>query len=558
MGWEDWSYLGTVTLAGGLARALRRGLPEGWRLRLEARPPEDLPSGWLWLHAVSVGELLLAEGVLGWLRAQGYAVHVTTGTPAGLELLARRLPLWNQAGPRVTGGGFPLDDPTGLRPFLETPPGAFIALETELWPNLMRALAARGIPRMIVNGRLTGRSLDRGGHWVPLAASRLTAVAARDEASAEAFRRLGAPRVALGGNLKADLPPPNPLHVGWDPLRQAWGKVRVLVAGNTVVVKPSSDTPVMAARLFAMAEEAGFPPGVMNLTPGAGGELGDHLVTHAATRFVAFTGSAAVGLRMNALIARVEPPRRWLTRLVAELGGKNAILVDETADLDAASSGILRSAFGFQGQKCSACSRLVVDHRVKDRLLEQLIAKAKRLPVADPWEDPCVFTGPVANQGACRDILKAIETSRGEARLLLGGHRLDRDGYFIEPTIFDGVPVDGFLGQEEVFGPVLGVIAVASFEQALAVGNATRYGLTGAVYSQAPERLAQARSDFHVGNLYLNRGCTGAMVGVHPFGGFNLSGTDSKAGGPDYLLNFTQGQTVSERVTVLRVPGIGA
>lgn len=234
MGWEDWSYLGTVSLAGGLARALCRGLPEGWRLRLEAHPPEDLPSGWIWLHAVSVGELLLAEGVLGWLRGQGYVVHVTTGTPAGLELLARRLPLWNQAGPGVTGGGFPLDDPTGLGPFLETPPGAFIALETELWPNLMRALAARDIPRMIVNGRLTGRSLERGGHWVSLAASRLTAVAARDEASAEAFRRLGAPRVALGGNLKADLPPPNPLHVGWDPLRHAWGKVRVLVAGNTV------------------------------------------------------------------------------------------------------------------------------------------------------------------------------------------------------------------------------------------------------------------------------------------------------------------------------------
>lgn len=330
-----------------------------------------------------------------------------------------------------------------------------------------------------------------------------------------------------------------------------------VVAGNTVVVKPSSDTPVMAARLFALAEEAGFPPGVLNLTPGAGGEIGDHLVTHPDARFVAFTGSADVGLRINELIARADPRRRWLTRLVAEMGGKNAILVDETADLETASAGILRSAFGFQGQKCSACSRLVVDRRVKDELLERLIARTRRLPLADPWEDPCVFTGPVANQGACRDILRAIEAGKSEARLVLGGHRVDRDGTFIEPTIFDGVPAAGFLGQEEVFGPLLGVIEVASFDQALAVGNGTRYGLTGAVYSQVPERLAQARREFHVGNLYLNRGCTGAMVGVHPFGGFNLSGTDSKAGGPDYLLNFTQGKTISERLTDLRTPGLG-
>ena len=234
MQWEDLSYLGTVTLAGGLARAMRRGLPEGWRLRLEARPPENLPSGWIWLHAVSVGELLLAEGVLGWLRDHGHPIHVTTGTPAGLELLEKRLPAWNQGGSQVTGGAFPLDDPAGLRAFMEPPPGAFIALETELWPNLLRELEVRGIPRVIVNGRLTGRSLDRGGAWMRAAAGRLTVVAARDEASAEAFRHLGAPRVELGGNLKADLPPPNPLHEGWEPLRQAWARAKVLVAGNTV------------------------------------------------------------------------------------------------------------------------------------------------------------------------------------------------------------------------------------------------------------------------------------------------------------------------------------
>lgn len=330
-----------------------------------------------------------------------------------------------------------------------------------------------------------------------------------------------------------------------------------VVAGNTVVVKPSSDTPVIAAKLFAMAEEAGIPAGVLNFTPGSGSEIGDYLVTHPDTRFIAFTGSAEVGLRINELIARSDPRRKWMTRYVSEMGGKNAILVDETADLEAAASGIVRSAFGFQGQKCSACSRLVVDRRVKDRLLEMILEKTKQLPVADPWEDCCVFTGPVANQGAFRDILKAIEIGKGEARLVLGGKPMARDGYFIEPTIFDGVAAGGFLGQEEIFGPVLGVIEVDSFEQALEVGNGTRYGLTGAVYSQSLEHLDRARSEFHVGNLYLNRGCTGALVGVHPFGGFNLSGTDSKAGGPDYLLNFTQGKTVSERVTVLRAPGIG-
>ena len=234
MDWVDVSYLGAVTLAGGVARAVRRGLPEGWRVRLEARPPEDLPAGWIWLHAVSVGELMLAEGVLGWLRDQGHRIHVTTGTPAGLALLEKRLAGWDRGTARVTGGAFPLDDPQGLKPFLAAPPAAFIALETELWPNLLRTLDARGIPAAVVNGRLTERSLGRGAAWLRRAASHLTLVAARDEASVEAFRRLGARRVVLGGNLKADLPAPAPLHSGWEPLRRAWAQAPVLVAGNTL------------------------------------------------------------------------------------------------------------------------------------------------------------------------------------------------------------------------------------------------------------------------------------------------------------------------------------
>lgn len=330
-----------------------------------------------------------------------------------------------------------------------------------------------------------------------------------------------------------------------------------VVSGNTVVVKPSSDTPVIASKLFEMAREAGIPDGVINLTPGSGGEIGDYIVTHPQVRFVAFTGSAEVGLRINEYIAKPDPRRKWMTRYVSEMGGKNAILVDETADLDAASSGIVRSAFGFQGQKCSACSRVIVDRRVKAKLLDLVLEKARKLPVADPWEDCCVFVGPVANKGAFRDILQAIETGKGEARLVLGGSRIDRDGYFIEPTLFDNARAEGFLGQTEIFGPVAAFIEVDSFDQALEAANGTQFGLTGALYSQSIERLDRARSEFHVGNLYLNRGCTGALVGVHPFGGFNLSGTDSKAGGPDYLLNFTQGKTTSERVTVIRAPGIG-
>jgi 3-deoxy-D-manno-octulosonic-acid transferase len=230
----DLTYRGAVSLAGAAARACVRGLPEGWRVRLQAEAP-DLPAGhWVWLHAVSVGELLLADGLVGRLREAGHRVHVSTATPAGLELLARRLPGWEGGTGRISGGAFPLDDPAGLESFLLRPPGAFVALETELWPGLLETLEARGVPRLVVNGRLTAKSLTHGGPWLRRAAARLTLVAARDEASLDAFRRLGAPEVALGGNLKADLPTPRPLHEGWAALRTAWAGCPVLVAGNTV------------------------------------------------------------------------------------------------------------------------------------------------------------------------------------------------------------------------------------------------------------------------------------------------------------------------------------
>ncbi len=234
MEWVDASYVGAMSVVAGIARAVDRALPPAWQLRLRAEAPRNVKPGWIWVHAVSVGELILAQGILRFLLGQGHRVHVSTGTPAGLSLLNSRLFTWDPSGRLLSGGAFPVDDPRGLAPFFETPPGLFLALETEIWPNLLRTLESKGIPSVIVNGRLTARSLDRGGAWIRRAAQRLSFVAARDEESRQHFERLGAPRVALGGNLKADLPEPNPLHEGWAALRQAWADAPIWVAGNTV------------------------------------------------------------------------------------------------------------------------------------------------------------------------------------------------------------------------------------------------------------------------------------------------------------------------------------
>lgn len=226
------SYASLVNLAGGVARGLRRSLPDGWRMRLEAAPPADLPPGrWIWVHAVSVGELLLAEGLLGRLLGTGHRVHLTTGTMAGAALMKERLPRWDGASGLLSGGVFPVDDGHGLRPFFVAPPGTFIALETELWPNLLRAFRLRGIPAVVVNGRLTAKSR---GPFIASAVRDLSLVVARDAEGASAFQRLGAARVEIGGNLKADLPPPPPLHEGWNRLRAAWREAKVVVGGNTV------------------------------------------------------------------------------------------------------------------------------------------------------------------------------------------------------------------------------------------------------------------------------------------------------------------------------------
>jgi 1-pyrroline-5-carboxylate dehydrogenase len=320
-----------------------------------------------------------------------------------------------------------------------------------------------------------------------------------------------------------------------------------LVTGNTVVLKPSSDSPAIAYQLASILYEAGIPREVLSVVTGGGSTVGEALVRHPRTRFIAFTGSKAVGIRISELAGQVVPGQIWIKRAVLEMGGKDAIIVDSEADLDAALEGVVISAFGYQGQKCSACSRLILDEAVYDRFLERLVERTRALRVG-PAEQPENFMGPVINERAMQKILDYIAVGRQEGRLVAGGERLPGDGYFIAPTIIADVDPRARIAQEEIFGPVLAVIRARDFEHALAIANDTEYGLTGAVYSRNRAKLERAAEEFHVGNLYLNRKCTGALVGGHPFGGFNMSGTDSKAGGPDYLLLFLQGKVVSERL----------
>jgi 1-pyrroline-5-carboxylate dehydrogenase len=327
--------------------------------------------------------------------------------------------------------------------------------------------------------------------------------------------------------------------------------VATIVTGNTAVLKPASATPVIAAWLAELFnDELHLPAGVLNFLPGSGGAMGDALVDHPLTRFVAFTGSKEVGIRINQRAAAVQPDQKWLKRTVLEMGGKDAIIVDETADLDEAAAGIVASAFGYQGQKCSACSRAVIVAEVYDALLAKIVARAAQIDVRDPQFGPGVEMGPVIDDRALAKHLEYIEIGKEEGRLVTGGHALPNEagGYFLQPTIFADIAPTARLAQEEIFGPVLGVIRAQDFDDALAIANNTEYGLTGSVYSLRRDRLERARREFHVGNLYLNRKCTGALVGVNPFGGFNMSGTDSKAGGSDYLQLFMQAKVVSEKL----------
>jgi 1-pyrroline-5-carboxylate dehydrogenase len=321
-----------------------------------------------------------------------------------------------------------------------------------------------------------------------------------------------------------------------------------IVTGNTVVMKPSHDSPAIAAKFFEVLQEAGMPDGVVNFCPGSGSTFGAGLVEHPLTRFVAFTGSKEVGLDINQRAAKPQPGQKWIKRTILEMGGKDSIIVDADANLDAAVEGVAQAAFGFQGQKCSACSRAIVDEKIYDVFLERLKDRVAKITVGDPTENKPM--GPVVNEKAMKSILDYIEVGKKEGRLIHGGGRATDagDGYFIQPTVIADIPPMARISQEEIFGPVLAVIKARNFDDALAIANNTEFGLTGAVYSTSREKLERARTDFHVGNLYFNRKCTGAMVGAHPFGGFNMSGTDSKAGGPDYLLLFTQAKSVAEKI----------
>ena len=321
-----------------------------------------------------------------------------------------------------------------------------------------------------------------------------------------------------------------------------------IVTGNTVILKPSSDSPTIAARFIDVLEEAGMPPGVVNFCPGSGATFGNAIVQHPKTRFIAFTGSKEVGLDIHERAAKPQPGQMWIKRTILEMGGKDSIIVSPDAELDDAVAGVVASAFGFSGQKCSACSRAIVEEPIYDIFVDRVRERVAQLTVGDPTKNPNM--GPVVNAGALQTILGYIETGKKEGRLIAGGNAVEtaEGGYFLEPTVFADVAPDARISQEEIFGPVLAIIKAKDYDDALAIANNTEYGLTGAVYTNDHEKLNHARRAFHVGNLYFNRKCTGAMVGAHPFGGFNMSGTDSKAGGPDYLYLFTQAKSVAEKL----------
>src|ERR1700752_2969543 len=323
--------------------------------------------------------------------------------------------------------------------------------------------------------------------------------------------------------------------------------VASVVTGNTVVLKPSSDSPTIAFKFFEILEEAGMPPGVVNFMTGSGAEVGDVVVDHPKTRYIAFTGSKEIGLRVNERAAKVNEGQIWIKRVVAEMGGKDAIIVAEDANRDEAETGVVQSAIGCQGQKCSSCSRAIIDAKVYDQMLEKIVERTAKIKLADPT-DPSTSMSAVINDKAFKTINDYIEKGKSEGgRVIIGGGSDGEQGFFIEPTVIADVKPGASIEQEEIFGPVLAVIKAKDYDDALDIANDTQFGLTGAVYSSDEGKLRRARKEFHVGNLYLNRKCTGALVGVHPFGGFNMSGTDSKAGGRDYLALFMQAKVSAEK-----------
>jgi RHH-type proline utilization regulon transcriptional repressor/proline dehydrogenase/delta 1-pyrroline-5-carboxylate dehydrogenase len=322
--------------------------------------------------------------------------------------------------------------------------------------------------------------------------------------------------------------------------------VAALVSGNCTLLKPAENASVIAAKLAEILVAAGMPKGVFQYVPGKGSQVGAYFVNHPDTHVIAFTGSQEVGCRIYAEAAILQPGQKHLKKVIAEMGGKNGIIVDESADLDIAVTGVVRSAFGYSGQKCSACSRVIVVKTIYDAFLERLVEATKSLNIGEA-ELPSTQVGPVIDEKARDRILEYIEIGKKEARLALQLPSPSQ-GYFIGPVIFADVPPDGVIAQEEIFGPVLAVIRADNFQEALKIANGTNYALTGGIYSRTPAHIQQAQAEFEVGNLYINRNITGAIVGRQPFGGFKLSGVGSKAGSPDYLLQFLEPRTITENI----------
>jgi len=318
-----------------------------------------------------------------------------------------------------------------------------------------------------------------------------------------------------------------------------------LVTGNTIIFKPSKDAPICSYMIAQAFYEAGLPAGVLNFLTGRGETVGNYLVNHPKMHFIAFTGSKEVGLKMLEVASKVQPGQTHVKRVISEMGGKNAIIVDSDADLDSAITGILTSAFGYQGQKCSACSRAIILEDIYDKFVSRLKEAAESIKIA-PAEDPGSVVGPVINKRAQEKIKSFIEKGKKEAKLLVQ-REVPNQGYFVPPTIFVDVAPSATIAQEEIFGPVLSVIKAKNFDQALEIANGVAYALTGGVYSRSPKNIEKASQEFQVGNLYINRKCTGALVARQPFGGFKLSGVGSKAGGPDYLLQFMEPKVITEK-----------
>lgn len=323
--------------------------------------------------------------------------------------------------------------------------------------------------------------------------------------------------------------------------------VAPVVTGNTVLLKPSSNTPVISYKFMEVLEEAGLPKGVVNWIPGSSADIGNYLVEHKDVGLISFTGSKRVGTDIMQRASKIQEGQNHMKRVIAEMGGKDTIVVDDEANLDTATDAIVNSAFGFSGQKCSACSRVIAVESIYDELLDRVKAATEKLTVGNA-ADHNNFMGPVIDEKSLNKIKDYLEIGEEEGRLVTGGKVDESAGNFVYPTIFGDLAHDSRVMQEEIFGPVVGFSKAKDFDQAIDYANDTEYGLTGAVISNNRMKLEQARRDFLVGNLYFNRGCTGAVVGYQPFGGFKMSGTDSKAGGPDYLVLHMQGRTVSEHL----------